>query len=45
MNGGAVEIMGVFPFVLRLAKHEKHFFSNLLVVPPLLDPHFPFSAA
>jgi len=29
-NGGWIEMIGEFPFVLRLSKHEVPFFSNLL---------------
>jgi hypothetical protein len=29
-NGGPVEIIDDFPFMLRLSKHENHFFRNLL---------------
>jgi hypothetical protein len=29
-NGGEVEIIGDFPFVLRHSKHENDFFSSLL---------------
>ena len=29
-NGGALEIIDDFPFMLRLSKHENHFFRSLL---------------
>ena len=31
-NGGGLKIVGDFPFVLSLSKHESDFFSSLLVV-------------
>ena len=31
-NGAALEIIRDFPFMLRLSKHEKHFFRTLLVL-------------
>jgi len=32
-NGAALEIIRDFPFMLRLSKHEKHFFRSLLGAP------------
>src|SRR5439155_17074813 len=36
-NGGRLEVVGDFPFVLSLSKHENAFFSSLLVAQPAAE--------